>query len=101
MILWWKVLYRIRIRLCLRAHGASTIREFHSIVKARTGDFSLGTMFNLKPFYIEKPTEREKESCLCIFCLNLRLRFNTLQNQLKDNGKKLASVYVLCKWNKL
>ena len=31
---------------------------------------SLTTFFNLKPFYCYKPSEREKQSCLCINCLN-------------------------------
>ena len=26
--------------------------------------------YSYKPFYVSKPTEREKESCLCIDCLN-------------------------------
>ena len=31
---------------------------------------SLSTFFKYKPFYIEEPTEREKQSCLCIVCQN-------------------------------
>ena len=30
----------------------------------------LTTFFNLKPFYCLKPSEKEKQSCLCINCLN-------------------------------
>lgn len=31
---------------------------------------SLSAFYNLKPFYCFKPTEKEKQSCLCIYCLN-------------------------------
>ena len=42
---------------------------------------------NLKPFYIENPYEIEKESCLCKFCLNLRLKFDAVQKHLKRTKK--------------
>ena len=45
---------------------------------------SYGTIINLKPFYVQKPAERKKESCLCKFCLNLHVRFNELNNLLID-----------------
>ena len=70
-----------------------TIRQIHQIVKNRSGvDILIGSVYNFKPFYIEKPTEREKESCLCVFCLNIRLRFNELQKHLKNNEKKVNSM---------
>ena len=31
---------------------------------------SLTTFYNMKPFYCLKPSEKEKQSCLCINCLN-------------------------------
>ena len=31
---------------------------------------SLSQFFKYKPFYVLKPTEKEKQSCLCIYCLN-------------------------------
>ena len=31
---------------------------------------SLSTFFKLKPFYCLKPSEKEKQSCLCLNCLN-------------------------------
>ena len=45
---------------------------------------SIGTLLNYKPFYIGVATEHEKESCLCGFCLNIRLCFNKYQQVLKD-----------------
>ena len=41
---------------------------------------------------MQKPAEREKESCLCKFCLNFRLRFNELNNLLVDKQKIEKSV---------
>ena len=34
---------------------------------------SLSTFFRYQPFYITPPSEREKESCLCIKCQNVHL----------------------------
>ena len=48
---------------------------------------SYGTVLNYKPFYVQKPCEREKESCLCKFCLNLRLRYNEMNKILKDKNE--------------
>ena len=31
---------------------------------------SLSTFFKLKPFYCLRPSEKEKQSCLCLNCLN-------------------------------
>ena len=50
-------------------------------------EVSYGKMINLKPFYVQKPAEREKESCLGKFCLNLLLHFNELNNLLIDKQK--------------
>ena len=50
-------------------------------------EVSYGTIINLKPFHVQKPAEREKESCLCKFCSNLCLRFNELSNLLIDKQK--------------
>ena len=50
-------------------------------------EVSYGTIINLKSFYVQKPAEREKESCLCKFCLNLHLHLNKLNNLLIDKQK--------------
>ena len=49
---------------------------------------SARTVLCYKPFYVQKSAEQEKESCLCKFCLNMCLRFNELNNSLKDKDKK-------------
>ena len=78
---------------CTRRIYTKTMRQIHEIVKSKTGrDLSYGSVYNLTPFYTEKPREREKESCLCIFCLNLCLRFNELIRHVKDKEKKITSI---------
>ena len=64
------------------------VRQIQDLVKSKVGaDASTGSIIKLKPFYIDQPTDREKESCLCIFCRNLQLKFNALQSHLKDRSK--------------
>ena len=53
---------------------------------------SARTVLYYKPFYVQKSSEQEKESCLCKFCLNMCLRFNELNNSLKDKDKKEDSM---------
>ena len=36
--------------------------------------------YSYKPFYVSKPTEKEKESCLCIDCLNPHLVLKSIKN---------------------
>ena len=53
---------------------------------------SYGTVLKYKPFYVQKGCEREKQSCLCKFCLNLRLRYNELLKNLKYKEKREDSM---------
>lgn len=55
-------------------------------------EVSYGTIINLKPFSVQKPTESKKESCLCKFSLNLGLPFNELNNLLADKLKIAKSM---------
>ena len=63
---------------CTKRIATKTVREIWNEVRTlMKRNVASGSIFNNMPFYIEKPTEREKESCLCKFCHNLRLRFDT------------------------
>ena len=64
-----------------RRIATKTVRE---IKKKIEHNVSIGFIINLKPFYVQNPTEREKASCLCKACLNLRIRFNELKKHMKD-----------------
>ena len=60
--------------------STKTVCEFQNIIQSKCGfHVSIGTVLSLRPFYIVPPTEHEKESCLCKFCLNLCLKFTELQ----------------------
>ena len=52
-----------------------TIRKMHTDFVASRDNIqcSLSTFFRNKPFYITPPSEREKESSLCIKCQNVHL----------------------------
>ena len=39
-----------------------------------------------KPFYVSKPTEKEKESCLCIDCLNPDVVLKSIKLVYKDDN---------------
>ena len=70
-----------------------TVRQLRTIVEAKIGNrISTGSVWKNKPFYVISPSEREKASCLCKFCLNLRLKFDELQTHLKDEDKKMTSM---------
>lgn len=65
---------------------------------------SLGTVHNLKPFYVSFPTEKEKILCMCKFCLNTRMKFDIMMEYSKSHsGKAFTSVSnffirKLCVW---
>ena len=52
-----------------------TIRKMHTdfVASRYSIQCSLSTFFRYKPFYITPPSEREKESCLCIKYQNVHL----------------------------
>ena len=55
---------------------------------------SHGIVINYKPFYVLNATDREKQSCLRKFCLNIRLRFVQYEKLLKNSSiSKLFAFY--------
>lgn len=54
---------------------------------------SIGTIFNLKPFFISFPTEKEKILCMCKLSLNLCMKFDCIMEHTKNqNGKVFTSM---------
>ena len=50
------------------------VRELHTqFCREKNIQCSLSLFFNLKPFHVAPPTEREKLSCLCKICENIHL----------------------------
>ena len=76
-----------------RCIATKTMRQMVADVTKDIGfPVSYGMVLALKPFYIQNATEREKISCLCKFCLNIRLQFNELQKHFADKTKKTDSI---------
>ena len=51
-----------------------SLRALHEKFNATSIEgVSLTVFYSYKPFYVTKPTKKEKESCLCIVCLNPHL----------------------------
>ena len=55
------------------------------------------TFFRYKPFYMTPPTEREKESCLCMKCQNVHLLLrgiNTYRNMKKITKRYSVTQFI-------
>ena len=59
------------------------IRALHSHFIAENDYISLVSFLALKPLYIFAPTEVEKQSCMCITCLNIHLVYDALRKHVK------------------
>ena len=56
-----------------------SIRKLHDpFNKSSTTPVSLSMFFKCKPYYCVRPTERKKQSCLCIICLNSHLLLKSI-----------------------
>lgn len=55
------------------------IHEKHQIT------LPIGTIWYYKPFYVTEPTEKEKLLCLFKVCLNERLMFEPLHNEIGES----------------
>ena len=69
-----------------------TIKEVYQSLLKDGLNISYGTSLQYKPFFVVSPTEREKESCLCKFCLNTRLLYRPILKHLKKNVPKTLSM---------
>ena len=49
------------------------VRKLHADFVKDHEKLSYGVFYQLKPFYIIKPSERERESCMCSVCLNIHV----------------------------
>ena len=47
---------------------------------------SLSTFYSYKPYYVCKLTEKEKESCMCIDCLNPHQLLKSINMYRKSTG---------------
>ena len=55
------------------------MKEKHDVV------VSVGSVFNMRPFFVKVATEKEKMMCMHKECLNIRLEFNAVMEHSKKN----------------
>ena len=80
----------IEIAKTTKQVATKTVKQIQQEIRNKKDvDISLGSIVKYKPFYVASPTEREKESCLCKFCLNIRLLFEEYYRGLKDRRKAI------------
>lgn len=63
-----------------------TLQTTHQQFKDSGLTTSIGTIMNLKPFFITYSTEKEIAFCLCKLCLNVRLLLEPLISKAKADG---------------
>ena len=65
------------------------IRQLHKkFVELSGKDCSLSTFYTYKPFYVSPPTDREKETCLCMKCTNIHFLPDAINRYRKKNKLK-------------
>ena len=66
-----------------------SVRQLHEKFNQSHENVSLAVFFKTKPFYCVRPTEKAKQSCLCISCLNPHLMIKAINIYRKS--KQLES----------
>ena len=62
-------------------------RKLYEMYKCKMNShITFSTFYKYKPSYVKPPTEREKESCLCIRCLNIHLLLDGINIYRFHNG---------------
>ena len=69
----------------------------HSDYKQIYGsEISYGSLINLKPFFVSRPTDKETEMCLRSKCLNPHCLYKAIKTNVDTDSPKSLSGY-LCK----
>lgn len=68
-----------------------TLQTTHQQFKDSGLTTSIGTIMNLKPFFITYSTEKEIAFCLCKLCLNVRLLLEPLISKAKADGDVVST----------
>ena len=69
-----------------RRVATCTVRAIKNKLESENCKVSVGTVLNLKPFFITYPTDKELALCLCKICLNTRLLLEPLVVQGNKDG---------------
>ena len=73
--------YSSNRRIC-----TSTVRTIQQKLSEKNIDVSIGSVLNLRPFFITYASEKEMSLCMCKLCLNARLMFDPLMAKAKKDG---------------
>ena len=55
-----------------------TLRSLQEKLQEQIGHISMGTVSHYKPFFMTFASEKEKVLCMCMLCLNIREKFDSL-----------------------
>ena len=66
-----------------------SIRKLHNEFSSKHVPVSLTAFLNFKPFYCVVPSEKEKQSCVCINCQNLHLLLKAVNRYLTSRNLNL------------
>ena len=70
------------------------IRKLHEDFVKENRNISYGHFYEFKPFYILKPSERERESCMCSTCLNIHVMYDVLRKNMPNHFPKSTTEYL-------
>ena len=70
------------------------VRKLHEEYNKQNGEISYGNFHKFKPFYILKPSERERESCMCSTCLNIHCINDVLKKYMPNHFPKSLTEYL-------
>ena len=63
-----------------------TVCSIHKSLLDKSFNVSLGSVFNLKPFFVTYASEKEMSLCFCKLCLNTKFVFDALMSDAKKDG---------------
>ena len=64
-----------------------SLRALHWKLNATQAEnVSFSAFYSYKPYYVIKPTEKEKELCMCIDCLKPHLLLNSINTYRKSTN---------------
>ena len=63
-----------------------TVCSIHKSLLDKGFNVSLGSVLNLKPFFVMYASEKEMSLCLCKLCLNTKFAFDALMSNTKKDG---------------
>ena len=73
-------------KVIFTAPRTESVRKLHESFNEMHTPVSLSLFFRYKPYYCVRPTEKEKQSCLCTNCLNPHLLLQPINIYRKSEG---------------